>query len=354
MRRVNEDRRVDEGRDRRDGRRGVADGHGPHDVVEVEGRHRFADPKDQLVVEQGLTIPELVQFLAGQGRATSSESKPGKAPASPLVGCPVNCEELGPERAALPAEELLGVEVQVDDREAVEAPIAGVPAAGEHAAGVADPEASEADPRSPCRDRESRPSAPVPGDNIDGRRVGTDRLRASALANRRPVAGDAASALEPGLMCRQRPPAVLSAGAAVPGWSVTSPRTSVFSAPRVGTASRDGEVRFNQRLKGRQFARRLRTEGRRGRNPDESGTLAMGGSAASASVTVGAGSSPLALPTTSAVATTVIQRGRISSPYCGGEYELAHSESIDLAAGRKTHLGSLIWHRDSLRNYRLR
>ena len=65
-----------------------------------------------------------------------------------------------------------------------------------------------------------------------------------------------------------------------------------FSAPRIGTGSWswDGDVRPNQRLMGRQLARRLRSEGRGRGDPDDSEALAMGGSAASACVAVGAGS----------------------------------------------------------------
>ena len=95
--------------------------------------------------------------------------------AGELVGRPAaELEEFGAERAARPAEHLLRVEVQVDDRQAVEPPLPGVPAAGEDAAGVADPEPAEPDSRV-LVDPQEPAEGPVARDDVDGRRVAADR-----------------------------------------------------------------------------------------------------------------------------------------------------------------------------------
>src|SRR5262249_9466140 len=75
-----------------------------------------------------------------------------------------------------PTEELLGVEVEVDDREAVQAPLPRVPSAGEDAAGIADPEAAEPDARFRVQ-AEEPPEGPGAGHDVDGRRVPADRPR---------------------------------------------------------------------------------------------------------------------------------------------------------------------------------
>ena len=174
-RRVDEDRRVDQARDGRDGGRGVVDGHGPHDVVEVVGRDRLADPEDQLVVEEGLAIPELVELLADQGRGDLERVEAREGAGQAVGRLAAELEELGAERAPLPAEELLGVEVQVDDRQAVEPPLAR--GSGRR---TRTPLASPIQ-RPPSRipesvvEAEEAAQGPGAGHDVDGRRVGAGR-----------------------------------------------------------------------------------------------------------------------------------------------------------------------------------
>ncbi len=175
-------------------------------------------------------------------------------------------------------------------------------------------------PESLSRPR-SRPSAPVPAMMLTAaglELIGSEpRLCVSV-----PAAGDAASVVGTG-WCRagiafQR----IDGGNRRRGSvSALGGQVRAFRNAGSGPAPADADVRFNQRLMGRQFARRLRNEGRRRGKPDDSGTPAVGGPAASAGGAVGAGSSPRTWPTASTAATTISQRGRISSPYSGGDYK---------------------------------
>lgn len=145
---IHEDGRVEEPRDGRNREVRALRGNGTGDVIEIKRGHHFADAEDDLVVEEALPVPELVEFRSIERRG------PGEAivalhAARLAVGVltidflPVELEKLDAERGTFPTDHLLGIQIGPHDERAVEAPLSGLFAAGKKSVRIGEPDAPE-------------------------------------------------------------------------------------------------------------------------------------------------------------------------------------------------------------------
>src|SRR5262249_38499031 len=144
---VLEDRRVNQAGDRGDIAADVTGRRWTAHVIEVEGRHRLAHADDQLVVEEHLTPPQLIEFLANERRCRL-QTVVGLDDSGLLIGwLAAELEELDAQHAALDPTDLVGVYREIEKGQTVGAPLSRLQAPGHQPVDVAEPGPAQVDAR---------------------------------------------------------------------------------------------------------------------------------------------------------------------------------------------------------------
>src|SRR6202011_473605 len=119
---------------------------GTRHVVEFVRRNEFPDPEDDLIVEESLAVPKLVNLGAIQ-RLGAWQAVIVLHTACLTVGVlPVELKKLNAEGCALPVQELFGVEIRTNDNRTIPAPFTGLGATRDESVRIHQPETAEPQP----------------------------------------------------------------------------------------------------------------------------------------------------------------------------------------------------------------